>query len=104
MDNSTDQIIIEQLQTLRVCNMPKGMPDHITIQKLIQEKRAITNARNRRNYSKRKDEGRNKQLKSTSQLQPKGRPVQKITVADIQLHISRHMKENKAIPVDEPLR
>ena len=78
--------------------------DHTKIEKLIFEQRAITNARNRRNYSKRKSEGRNKQLKSTSQLQPKGRPVQKITVADIQLHISRQNKENKAIPVDEPLR
>ena len=104
MDNSTDQIIIEQLQTLRVCNMPKGMPDHITIQKLIQEKRTLTNARNRLNYKLRSANGTNLQLKSSSQLQPKGRPVQKITVADIQLHISRQNKKNKTIPVDEPLR
>ena len=78
--------------------------EHTMIEQLIKEQRAITNARNRHNYSKRKAEGRNKQLKSTSQLQPKGRPVQKITVADIQLHISRQLKEKKAIPVDEPLR
>ena len=78
--------------------------EHTMIEQLIKEQRAITNARNRRNYSKRKAEGRNKQLKSTSQLQPKGRPVQKITVADIQLHLSTQNKKNKAIPVDEPLR
>ena len=86
MDNDpTEQIIIEQLQ------------DHITIQKLIQEKRAITNARNRHNYSKRKDEGRNKQLKSTSQLQPKERKLKPITEDDIQVHISKQIKPTRAI-------
>ena len=64
-------------QTLRVSNMPKGMPtdtmrtqqdtDHTKIKKLIFEQRAITNARNRRNYSKQKAEGRNHKLKYTTQ-------------------------------------
>ena len=106
MDNSTDQIIIEQLQTLRVCNMPKGMPDHITIQKLIKEKRTLTNARNRLNYKLRSANGTNKQikLKSPSDSRPRGRPVQKITLDDIQLHISRQVKPKKAITtLDEPL-
>ena len=80
--------------------------DHITIQKLISDRRATTNERNRLNYKIRSVNGTNKQikLKTSSQSRPKGRPVQKITVADIQLHLSRENKENKAIPVDEPLR
>ena len=80
--------------------------DHITIQKLISDRRATTNARNRLNYKIRSVNGTNKQikLKSSSESRPKGRPVQNITVADIQLHISRQNKKNKAIPVDEPLR
>ena len=101
MDNSTDQIIIEQLQTLRVCNMPKGMPDHITIQKLIKEKRTLTNARNRLNYKLRSANGTNLQLKSSSQLQPKGRKLQIITVADIQLHISTQIKPKRAITTND---
>ena len=98
MDNDpTDQIIIEQLQTLRVCNMPKGMRDHITIQKLIKEKRTLTNARNRLNYKLRSANGTNLQLKSSSQLQPKGRKLKPITEDDIQLHISKQIKPTRAI-------
>ncbi len=71
----------DHLQTLRVSNMPNGMEDHTMIHKLISEERAITNARNRLNYNKRKAECRNHQIKSPStQLQPKGRKPKAITV------------------------
>jgi hypothetical protein len=94
----TDKIIIEHLQTLRVSNMPLGMQEHTMIQKLISEERAITNARNRLNYNKRKAEGRNHQIKSPStQLQPKGRKPKAITVDDINKYVSTQAKAKKAI-------
>ena len=95
MDNDpTDQIIIEQI------------PDHIPIQKLIKDKRATTNARNRLNYKLRSANGTNLQLKlkSPSDSRPRGRPVQKITDENIQSYISTHVKPAKAIrTLDEPL-
>ena len=105
MDNDpTDQIIIEQIQTLCVCNMPSGMPDHITIQKLITEKRTLTNARNRLNYKLRSLEHRNHQIKPASQLRPKGRKLKFISDQDIQSYLSTQVKPSKAITsLDEPL-
>jgi hypothetical protein len=88
MDNDpTDQIIIEQIQ------------DHITIEKLIKEKRTLTNARNRLNYKLRSANGTNLQLKLPSDSRPRGRPVQKITDENIQSYISTHVKrrENRLI-------
>ncbi len=66
--------------------------DHTKIETLIFEQRAITNARNRLNYHKRKAEGRNHQLKSSSELRLKGRKLKPITIDDIQLHISTRLK------------
>jgi hypothetical protein len=96
----SDKIIIEHLQTLRfstISNMPLGMQEHTMIQKLISEERAITNARNRLNYNKRKAEGRNHQIKSPStQLQPKGRKPKAITVDDINKYVSTQAKAKKS--------
>ncbi len=88
----TEQVIIEQI------------PDHITIEQLIKERRAMTNARNRNNYKIRSLCGTNLQIKSPSDSRPRGRPVQKITDENIQSYISTHVKPAKAIrALDEPL-
>ncbi len=100
MDNKpTDKIIIEHLQTLHfstISNMHLGREDHITIEKLISDRRAITNARNRLNYKIRSLQDRNHQIKSPSQLQPKGRKPKAITDQEIQIYILKQVKPVKA--------
>jgi hypothetical protein len=101
------------MQTLRVSNIPEGMQtlgmeDHTLIQKLISDRRAITNARNRLNYKIRSLQDRNHQIKSSSQLQPKGRKPKAITDQEIQIYILKQVKPVKAVKAmiptyDEPL-
>jgi hypothetical protein len=94
--------IPEGMQTLRVSNIPEGMQtlgmeDHTLIQKLISDRRAITNARNRLNYKIRSLQDRNHQIKSSSQLQPKGRKPKAITDQEIQIYILKQVKPVKAV-------
>ena len=69
--------------------------DHITIEQLISDRRTFINTRNRNNYKLRSANGTNLQLKSTSQLQQKGRKLKPTTEDDIKSYIATQIKPKK---------
>ena len=94
-----------QLQTRSVSNMPLGMqePELKAIEQMISDRRTFINTRNRHNYKLRSANGTNLQLKSTSQLKPKGRKRQSITVDDIQSYVSNQVKPKRAKRTNDEL-
>ena len=75
-------------------------PKRKAIEQMISDRRTFINTRNRHNYKLRSANGTNLQLKSPSQLQPKGRKLKFISDQDIQSYISTQMKPTSEIVND----